>query len=197
MTVNAARDISVAGSTVRERTALHAWKAVDPAVEIAVADLTSDGATVVERFEGGLRVTDLGNGTWHYEAAIRNLNSHRAARAYTITFPPGTTLSNADVHVVAHHSGEPFDAGDWTIDSSAGNVVTWSTETFAIDPNANALRWASTFTFRVDADQPPEVRPTHTLTLFRPGTPSTVPIFAAIFADGFEHGSLPWAAAFP
>lgn len=125
---------------------------------------------------------------WHYEVAIRNMNSRRAARAYSIAFPPGTTLSNAEVHVVSHHSGEPYTTEDWTIDTSAGNVVTWSTVTFAVNPNANALRWGATFTFRVDADQPPESRPVHPLTLFTPGTPPTVPLFEQIFHDGFERG---------
>jgi len=189
------RFISVTGSTVREKTALHAWKATDPAVEISNADFTSDASTIVERFEGGLRATDLGGGLWHYEAAIRNMNSKRAARGYTMTFPPGTTLSNPGAHVISHHSGEPYTAEDWDVDVS-GSVVTWSTDTFAINANANALRWGTTFTFRIDADHPPENRPTHMLTLFEPGTPNQVPIFSALFSDGFERG-LAWAASFP
>ncbi len=183
-----ARNISVTGSTVRERTALSAWKAADAGVQLGIADFTSDSSPIVERFETALRATDLGAGDWHYEVAIRNMNSRRAARAYSIAFPPGTTLSNAGVRVTSHHSGEPYTTEDWTIDTSAGNVVTWSTVTHAVNPNANALRWGTTFTFRVDADQPPESRPVHTLSLFLPGTPSTVLLFEQIFHDGFERG---------
>jgi len=33
--------------------------------------------------------------------------------------------------------------------------LTWSTETFADNPNANAIRWGTLYNFRFDADQSP------------------------------------------
>jgi hypothetical protein len=166
-------------------------------VEIANADCTTAPSTVVERFEAASRVTDKGDGTWHYEIAIHNVNSRRAARAYTIAFPAGTTLFNAGAHVIAHHSGEPYTTEDWTTDVT-GNVVTWSTDDYGTNANANALRWATTFSFWVDADQPPQDGSTHTLALFVPGTPAELAVpFAAIFGDGFEHGTEPWAGSVP
>jgi hypothetical protein len=192
-----ARNISNSGSTVREKSALYAWKAADAAVEIANADFASPPSTVIERFEGASRVTDHGDGTWHWEVAIHNVNSQRAARAYSIAFPIGTTVLNAGSHVIAHHSGEPYTTEDWTADVT-DNVVTWSTDDFATNANANALRWASTFSFWVDTDQPPQAGSTHTLTLFEPGSPTEVQLpFAAIFADGFERAATPWAGSFP
>src|SRR4029078_1354177 len=62
-----ARNIRTSGATVREKSALYAWKAADPAVEIANADFTSSPSTIVERFEGASRVTDGGARTSHYE----------------------------------------------------------------------------------------------------------------------------------
>lgn len=192
-----ARNITVTGTTVREKSALYAWKAADAAVEIANVDFTSSPSTIVERFEGASRVTDGGDGTWHYEVAIHNVNSQRAARAYSIAFPAGTTVLNAGSHVIAHHSGEPYTNEDWTADIT-DNVVTWSTDTFATNANANALRWATTFNFWVDTDQPPQSGSTHALALFTPGTPTEVAVpFGAIFGDGFEHGTGPWAGSSP
>lgn len=191
------RSLNLSGPTVREKSALYAWKGADAAVEIANADFISTPSTIVERFEGASRVTDNGDGTWHYEVAIHNVNSQRAARAYSIAFPVGTTVLNAGSHEIAHHSGEPYTTEDWTADVT-DNVVTWSTDDFATNANANALRWATTFNFWVDTDQPPQNGSTHTLQLFTPGTPAEVTVpFAAIFADGFEHGTVPWTDGNP
>ena len=67
----------------------------------------------------------------------------------------------------------------------------WSTDTFATDQNANALRWGTMFTFWFDADVPP-AGALHTLELFKPGVPSSVlvefPDGEWIFQDGFESG---------
>ena len=35
--------------------------------------------------------------------------------------------------------------------------MTWSTETFATNQNANAIRWGTLYNFRFDADRPPQV----------------------------------------
>ena len=35
------------------------------------------------------KVTDLGDGSWHYEYALHNLNSHRSARAFRVPIPDG------------------------------------------------------------------------------------------------------------
>ena len=52
-------------------------------------DVAGDG-----RFVIGYRVTDNGNGTWHYEYAVYNLNSDRAGGSFSIPVPAGVTLSN-------------------------------------------------------------------------------------------------------
>jgi hypothetical protein len=46
--------------------------------------------------------------------------------------------------------------------------VGWATETFAANPNANAIRWGTLYNFRFDAQRAP-VTGTITLGLFRPG----------------------------
>jgi hypothetical protein len=187
-------NLTFSGSTVREKTALYAWQVQDPAVGIANADFVTTGSNIVERFEVGRRVTDLANGLWHYEYAVRNMNSDRAARALSVAFPPGATISNADLHVIDHHSGEIYTTEGWQVDTSAGNAVVWFNDNNS--DNANVLRWGTAFSFWFDADQPPDSDAT-TITLFKPGTPGIVVVpFPELFANGFEAGTTSaWSGA--
>ncbi len=51
-------------------------------------------ASPIERFHVARKVTDLGGGVWHYEYAIHNMNSNRAADELTIEFGEATTFTN-------------------------------------------------------------------------------------------------------
>ena len=86
-------NLNLQGPTVRQASALYAWQAIDPEVEVVNADLPS---TPVERFELARRVTTVPDG-WHYEYVIRNMNSHRSARSFTVPVAPGVTRSMASV----------------------------------------------------------------------------------------------------
>ncbi len=157
--------------TVREKTALHAWKAVDASVEITHSDFCS---APVERFEVGRKVTVVDGDTWHYEYAVRNMNSDHAARRFAVSFPAATPITNVGFKDVDHHSGEAFATTDWTPTTDSGTgTVSWETETFAANNNANALRFATTFNFWFDADAPPETAQ-HEVSLFKPVTLPTV-----------------------
>jgi hypothetical protein len=122
----------------------------------------------VERFEVARKVTDLGSNVWHYEYAVRNMNSDHAGGAFVVQFPAGTEIELAGARMVDHHSGEPYSTTPWTttIDSVAG-FIRWETESYATDPDANALRWATTFSFWFDADEPPG-EAVHSVEPFRP-----------------------------
>lgn len=180
---------------VREHTALHEWRIADPTVEIYNIDLPG---AIVERFELARKVTQLDTDTWHYEYAIRNMNSDRSARAFSVDFPAATPITNVGFKDIDHHSGEVYSTTDWTssVDSPNG-TVSWSTETFATNANANALRWASMFNFWFDADAPP-ADAVHALELFKPGSPASVSFVMPLFADGFQsHNLTAWSAAAP
>ena len=153
---------------------------------------------IVERFEVARKVTPVDGDTWHYEYAIHNVNSDRSARAFSVDFADGTPISAVGFHDVDSHSGEPYSTDDWTPAVSTGTgTVTWSTSTFATDANANALRWATTYSFWFDADAPP-TSAVHTLELFKPGTPTSVTFRIGLFADGFEaHNLTAWSASSP
>ncbi len=163
-------NISFVGTTTRELPAIYAWQDNDPAVVIEIVDDDSAG-----RFFLGYRATDNGDGTWHYEYALHNLNSHRSAGAFGIPIPACVTVTNIGFHDVDYHSGEPYLPTDW-VASVDGGMVSWSTDAF--DPKndvANALRWGTLYNFRFDADMPP-MSATATIGLYRPGTPTDLSV---------------------
>lgn len=198
VSANSSRTLSFSGSTVRELSAVHAWKAEVPQVELATIDFRSDaGARLLERFEVARHATDLGNGTWHYEVAVRNLNSNRAAERLEIDVAGGGTITLAGFRSADHHSGEPYSTTPWSIDTSTPGLIRWESEPFAVNANANALRWGTMFSFWFDADAPPTAL-RHRLKLFQPGCPASVPFGipnTVVFADDFECGATgAWSA---
>ena len=127
-------------------------------------------ANITARFHVGARVTDNGDGTWTYVYAVHNLNSHRSAQSFSV--PANATISGIGFHDVPAHSGEPYGGDDWTPSVSAG-ALTWSTEPFAQNANANAIRWGTMYTFWFTANAAPETG-TATNGLFRAGDPASI-----------------------
>jgi hypothetical protein len=163
----AAYNLAVAGSTQRQQPALFAWKQIDAAVSMQVVDVPGEG-----RFYVAYRPTALAGGQYHHEYAIFNQNSDRSAGSFAVTLPPGVTASNVGFHDVPYHSGEPWVGTDWTATNVAGNAVTWACDTQAANPNANALRWGTTYNFRFDAPSP--FLDTVSIGLWKAGTPAAV-----------------------
>ncbi len=141
--------LALTGSTIQQKPAIFGWKDVVPAVLITAVD-AADG-----RFYAGYNVTDNGNGTWHYEYAIQNLNSDAAAASFSIPLPAGVTVTNAGFHDVVYQPGEPYNSINWAITTTGGQIKWACTQTFAQNANANALRWATAYTFWFDASTAP------------------------------------------
>ncbi len=159
-------DITLTGTTQRMKTALEQWATVDPEVVLTNTAVPGDGRVIL-----AARVTGLGGGVYHYEYAFLNLNAERAVGSFSVPIPPGTTVSNVGFHDVDYHSGEPFSGADWPSTVDAGSV-SWTTESFATNPNANALRWGTLYNFRFDADVPPG-NFAITAGIFKPGSPAS------------------------
>lgn len=157
-----AYNLSLNGATIQQLPAIFAWKDNDPQVTVFNVDSPNDG-----RFYIAYRVTDNGNGTWHYEFAVQNLNSDRSAGSFSLQIPSGVTVTNVGFHDVNYHTGEVFSNVDWA-SSLSGGILSWATESHATNPNANAIRWSTLYNFRFDADSPPEIG-NGTLGLFKPG----------------------------
>jgi hypothetical protein len=57
--------------------------------------------------------------------------------------------------------------------------MTWSSETFAQNQNANALRWGTLYNFRFDSNRPPAVQ-NATIGFYKTGAPITVQVQAPL-----------------
>lgn len=160
---------TAAGPANEASTAVELWQSVVPSVTITTLDIPGDGRVLV-----GANATDLGSGLWRYDYAIENIDSHESIGSLAIPLPAGAIVSTSSSHAPLVHSGEVTSNAPWNtaIDKLA---ITWSTEPFASNPNANAIRWGITDSFSVVCDRPP-ARGQATLTLFR----SALPIVAGV-----------------
>lgn len=152
-----------------ERPAIYAWHDFDSDVQINTVDVPGDG-----RFFLGYKVTDNGDGTWSYEFAVHNFNSDRAGRLFSIPVSDLVSVRNIGFRSVPWHSGAPYADVPWTVVHEGGRL-TWQTDTFDDDPDANALRWGTLYNFRFVANAPPEETMVE-LGLFKPGWPDSVDI---------------------
>ena len=175
---NGQYNINFTGSTIPLKAAVMHWATIDPGVTVRSVDVPGDG-----RLYLGYKTTQLANGQYHYEYALFNMNSDRSAQALSVPLQAGTVLSNVGFKDVDYHSGEPYSGTDWTSSVTPGTSVAWSTQTHAQNPNANALRWSTTYNYRFDTLAAP-VQGTITVTLFKPGTPTTVTFLADVPGTG-------------
>jgi len=184
-------DLITTGATEEGRPAIYAWRDVDPTVTIREVLVPNEGLFVV-----AYKVGDNGDGTWRYEYAVFNVNSHLSARGLSIPILTDSVITNPGFHDIDYHSGEPYDGTDWAVDiSPSTGWATWYTDDFVTDPNANALRWSTMYSFSFDADSPP-LPAIASIGLFRDGGPSSISVYveapasntALLFADDFESG---------
>jgi hypothetical protein len=169
-----------AGATVREHPAIMAWTGAT-VNQIQPAPGT-DGIWFM-----GYKVTNPTTGVWHYEYALYNQNLDRAIQSFSVPVGPGVNISNIGFHAPPQqpgflHDGTQGDAGyssaQWNVTQDASSI-TWSSETFAQNQNANAIRFGTLYNFRFDADQPPN--PTNAMVgYFKTGSPT----FAGVQAAG-------------
>ena len=152
------------GSTVRELCAVRGWEALDSGVVVEDIQVPGEGV-----FCAGSNAIDNGDGTWRYEYAIFNNNSDFSGQSFSVPFPAGATISNVGMSFPMYHSGEPYTNTPWTSNVS-GTSVTWNTETFAQNTNANALRWGTTYSFWFTSNTGPGTV-SASLGLFKPGNP--------------------------
>ncbi len=162
-------NMAFTGNTVPQQYGINAWKVNDPTVTLINVDNGHDGTAQGGdgRFIVGVKVTDNLDGTWDYEYAIYNANNHRGAQAFSIPLHCKADSSSFTFHDTPYHSGEPFNGTDWT-QTTANGTVSWNTQTFAENPNANALRWCSLYNFHLRTNTPPTTK-TATITLFKNG----------------------------
>ena len=147
---------SAVGSTVRMQPAIRAWPGAH-VVEVgprpaatASAYIALQGDEPVAR-RVALRVRDL---------------QPEPRSSHPVLQPPeadGVTVTNFAFHAPPQHpawaadgtvGNTGYSSAPWT-QSEAGGVVTWSSQTLAQNPNANAVRWGSLYNVRFDSNRPP------------------------------------------
>ncbi len=156
-------NLSFVGSTQQQQPGIQAWQDNQPSVTLVDVQIPNEGLFIV-----GYDVTDNGNGTYNYEYAVYNMYSDRSANSFTIPYPAGATILSHGFRDIPWHSGEPTDGTDWAATLNPGIGITWETDTFAENQNANALRWSMLFNFYFTSDAPPAPN-TATMGLFKPG----------------------------
>ncbi len=152
-----------AAAVQQQKPAILAWRDIDPKVQITNVDVPGDGRLIL-----ATKSWSLGNGTFQYVWALHNLNSDRAVQAFNVQLSPGVTVSNTAFHDVNYHSGEVYSTTDWT-PSVSGTTLSWATQTYSQNVNANAIRWGTTYTFECIANKQ---MGGITINLFKPGTPA-------------------------
>jgi len=154
-------------TTHREQAGVRAWQDADPAVVETDIRVPGEGLFIL-----AARAWYTGTGVWRYSYALQNLNSDRAGGSFTIQLPACSVVTNVGFHDIAYHSGEPIVHEPW-VAAITGDSITWSTTTYDVDPNANALRYDTIYNFYFDSIVEPGVQGC-TLGLFKPGAPSEV-----------------------
>src|SRR5438874_9100431 len=133
----------------------------------------------------GYAVTQPTPGVFHYEYALYNMNLDRAIQSFSVPLGTGVNISNIGFHAPPQHPGwandgtfnnQGYSSTPWTV-TQAPDSITWNTETFAQNQNANAIRWGTLYNFRFDADQPPQSADA-TVGYFKTGSPMMVAIQA-------------------
>jgi hypothetical protein len=167
---------SPAASTVRQQAAIAAWTG---STQVHLRpDPGNDGIGIV-----AYKVTNTSPGVWHYEYAIYNQNIDRAIASFSVPIGAGVTLSNVGFHAPPQHPGwsgdgtvgnQGFSSTPWT-PSQVGGAITWATESFAQNQNANALRWGTMYNYRFDSNRPP-TNVDATVGFFKTGNPVTVQV---------------------
>jgi hypothetical protein len=169
---------SPVGNTVRMLPAIWAWAGAT--VSRSEPEPGNDGFWFI-----GYKVTNPSSGVWHYEYALYNLNLDRAIQSFSVPLGTGVNISNIGFHAPPQHPGwandgtfnnQGYSSTPWTV-TQAPDSITWNTETFAQNQNANAIRWGTLYNFRFDADQPPQSADA-TVGYFKTGSPMMVAIQA-------------------
>ena len=162
---------SPVGNAVRMSAAINVWPGatINP-IEPAPG---TDGRAFI-----AWKVTGPVAGVWHYEYALYNENLDRAIQSFSLPLGCGMTVGNLGFHAPLNHPGFPNDGSQggagfsnapWTANQTA-STLSWATETFAQNQNANAIRWGTLYNFRFDSDRPPHVTEA-TIGFFKTGTP--------------------------
>ncbi|QQS09317.1 MAG: hypothetical protein IPK69_01440 [Phycisphaerales bacterium] len=184
---------ALSSTTRRRMPAVEAWRQMDPTVTVVgspfttAGDMNSAPANATDGYtkipgDGyvalAYKVTDLGGGQWQYEYALQNMTSDRSIGSFSVPMGDCAQATSIGFHDTFHHSGEAYSTSDWT-DTKTATELTWATQSFATNANANAIRWGTLYNFRFISNHAP-VDGNVTLGLFKPGATPSITIAAKV-----------------
>ena len=175
---------SFAGPTIQELPAIASWDDLDPEVDLHEIEIPGEGTIWF-----GSRVFDEGDGNFRYEYAIFNLNVDRSIGALRVPWSDGNPLNSSTHKAPEWHSGEQFSNTGWSMTTGGGEMV-WSSEPFASNEMANAVRWGNLQNITIVTTAQPEAG-TVTLDMFKPGD------FPSLFVDTQVPGNSTVSINFP
>ena len=164
------------GATVRAKAAITAWTGAT--INEFKPDPGVDGVGMV-----GYKVTNTSPGVWHYEYAVYNQNLDRSIQSFTVPVGAGVTLTNMGFYAPPQQPGSTgdgtmgsagFSNAAWT-QTQTPSAITWSSETLAQNPNANAIRWGTMYNFRFKSNRPPQ-NTNATVGFYKTGNPIIVQV---------------------
>lgn len=160
-----------------QAAAMYAWRdhgfgqnTPDPLVNIEVVDIPDDGVVLV-----GSRAHNIGGGVWRYNIAVQNLTSDRGVRSLSIFMGADPSPSNFEFHDVDYHSGEPYDGAEWQLNVGGASFQWRCAQDFAENPNANAVRWGTMYTFSWESAATPWILG-FGMGLFKPGPNGSIAV---------------------
>ena len=171
---------SAVGNTIWRRPAISAWAGAGAALIQIQPDPGNDGVGFI-----AYKVTNPSPGIWHCEYALYNENLDRGMQAFSVPLGLGANISNIGFHAPPQEPGwsndgtensQGYSSAAWEVTQTADSI-TWNSETFAQNQNANAIRWGTLYNFRFDSDQPPQTV-SATVGFFKTGSPITVSVKA-------------------
>lgn len=151
---------TMTGTTQRQMAGIQRWKVIDPAVvetNFETREASNAGGDNSAKAILSARVVEVTPGTWNYEYALYNMNSHRSFSSFTIPLADVLPATDIGFHDVAYHSGDGFgsavgsvinyDGTDWPGTKIAG-AIQWALVPASPVDNSNALRWGTMYNFR-------------------------------------------------
>ena len=113
----------LAASTQREKPAVRAWQDVDPSVQIVEVQVPGEGTFLL-----AWQTADLGDGRWHYEYAVENINCDRSCG---VVPRPDAGRHDRHQHRIPRrrlpqrgaHRGHDWTAADWSLTAARDHLV--------------------------------------------------------------------------
>lgn len=164
----------VASGDLLPMSAVQAWRELNnngsPDTGILLDEVTIPDDGVIEV---GSKAIPIGNGRWRYVIAVENISSDRALAGLVVVMGADPAPQGFTFHAPDYHSGEVYDNADWPLFIGDATFRWLSPQDFAQNPNTNALRWGTLYTFTFTSTAAP-VEGSVGLNIFKPGAVNTV-----------------------